>query len=117
MSQDIKTTLNALPITYTATTGTTTTIGTGTVDWGIPHTSERKPQKQSDLDHAVFKTPIEALVNLWIARYGSEWVDKSIVEGDEFFEWAALRLRNIGRLEEHKLYSEGKVVLRIVDKS
>lgn len=88
----------------------------------------RQIQSQSDLDHAVFKTPIEDLVNMWIARYGTDWVDKEQVLGDEFFEWAALRLRSTGRLEEHTLWGGSvtptsigtvqarRTVLRVVDK-
>lgn len=69
----------------------------------------------SELDHAVFKTSIEDLVNLWLARYGSGWIDKQEVLADPFFEWAALRLRTVARLEEHRLQTDNKVVLRIVD--
>lgn len=61
----------------------------------------RQVHARSDLDNAVFKTPIDTLVNLWVAKYGTEWVEREKVLGDEFFEWAAMRLRGIGLLEEH----------------
>ena len=64
----------------------------------------RKVTSKSDLDHAVFKTPIEALVNLWLAKFGDDWVEKDRVIGDDFFEWAAMRLRALGRLEEHTIW-------------
>jgi hypothetical protein len=86
----------------------------------------RQVQTTSDLDHAVFKTPVEDLVNIWLAKFGNDWVDKTEVLNDEFFEWAAMRLRNVGRLEEHTIWNAQdpanaaipgrKVVLRIVDK-
>jgi len=82
----------------------------------------KKVQAITDLDHAVFKTPLDTLVNLWIAKYGSDWVDKEKVLDDEFFEWAALRLRQLGRLEEHSIFPTSpndprmRIVLRIVDK-
>lgn len=63
----------------------------------------REIKSMTDLDHAVFKTDIETLVNLWIAKYGTGWVDKATVMDDEFFEFTVLRLRSIGRLEEHTL--------------
>lgn len=87
----------------------------------------RMVQSQDDLDHAVFKTPVEDLVNMWLAKYGSDWVNKQDVLNDEFYEWAAMRLRAVGRLEEHTIWQAPeagmaltaqarKTVLRIVDK-
>ena len=68
----------------------------------LPHRF-REIKSMTDLDHAVFKTDIETLVNLWIAKYGTDWVDKATVMDDEFFEFTVLRLRSIGRLEEHTI--------------
>ena len=71
--------------------------------WGkaTPFTTPlRRIESMSDLDHAVFKTPVETLVNLWLARFGSGWVSKEEVRSDEFFDWAALRLSKLGKLEE-----------------
>lgn len=77
----------------------------------------RRIQTMQDLDHAVFKTPIETLVTLWVARYGSDWVKKADVVGDDFFEWTILRLHSAGRLEEHRIASTMEIVLRIIDKT
>jgi len=80
----------------------------------------RRVESMSDLDHAVFKTPIDTLVSLWIAKYGTDWVKRETVLGDEFFEWAALRLRSAGMLEEHNVWGVPGLsgpVLRIIDKS
>ena len=70
----------------------------------MPTRVYREIKSMSDLDHAVFKTPIETLINLWIAKYGNDWVDKETVMDDEFFEYTVLRLRSIGRLEEHTVW-------------
>lgn len=107
----------------------TTVTGTSTI-WNAPFTAPpprdfRQITSMSDLDHVVFKTPIEDLVNMWLARFGREWVDKQEVLDDEFFEWVALRLRGVARLEEHVIWNDRpvnsvpngpKTVLRVVDK-
>jgi len=79
----------------------------------------RAVQSMSDLDHAVFKTPIATLCDLWVARFGSGWVSKKLIVDDEFFNWTALRLRSSGNLEEHLVVqSDGKrdAVVRILIK-
>lgn len=79
------------------------------------YTDWRRVQSTSDLDHAVFKTPVATLVNLWVARFGDGWVDKKGVQGDEFFEWVAVRLKQMGKLEEHLILEKQQVVVRVVD--
>lgn len=76
----------------------------------------RHVEQRSDLDHAVFKTPVEALINMWVAKYGEDWVSKDLVLDDPFFEWAAMRLRSLSKLEEQSFTEEGTRVfmLRIV---
>jgi hypothetical protein len=80
----------------------------------------------TDLDHAVFKTDISVLVNLWLAKYGRDWVEKDKATEDEFFEFAMLRLKSTGRLEEHVVWTSKEThpttnpnqritVVRIVD--
>ena len=74
-------------------------------------------KSSTDLDNAVFKTPIESLVTLWIARYGKDWVKKGEVVEDEFFKWAVLRLRSAAKIEEHRIYENGtgEQVMRIIE--
>lgn len=68
----------------------------------------RRVTRMQELDHAVFKTPVEDLVALWVAKFGNDWVQKAAVIDDEFFEWAALRLRQLGYLEEHQLWVDDR---------
>ena len=82
----------------------------------------RQIESMSDLDHAVFKTPVETLVNLWLARFGSGWIPKEEVRNDEFFDWAALRLNKLGKLEEQTVVNTtnihdfpSRVMVRIVE--
>lgn len=82
----------------------------------------RRIESMSDLDHAVFKTPVETLVNLWLARFGSGWIPKEEVRNDEFFDWAALRLNKLGKLEEQTVVNTtnihdfpSRVMVRIME--
>lgn len=76
---------------------------------------ERQIKSTSDLDHAVFKTSIEDLSNLWLAKYGVDWINKEVVTNDEFFGWAVLRLKNAGKLEEHRVWEpHPHTVMRLI---
>ena len=62
----------------------------------------------------------ETLSNLWVARFGKEWVGQELIEDLEdeqlsFWQHAANRLRELGYLEMHTLASSYRVVLRIVE--
>lgn len=60
----------------------------------------------------------ETLSNLWVVRFGKEWVGSDTVDDDEqveFWRHAANRLRELGYLEMHTLASSYRVVLRIVE--
>lgn len=70
----------------------------------------------SDLDHAVFKTPITTLADLWVARWGEGWVDARDVEKEDFYAWAALRLKKLGYVEEYYVVDKGITVMRATGK-
>lgn len=61
----------------------------------------------------------ETLANLWVVRFGKDWVDAENIgaEDKEDIWWrhAANRLRELGYLEMHTLASSYRVVLRIVE--
>lgn len=65
-----------------------------------------------DLDSAAFKTPIDALINLWVTRYGNEWVDLDKIMEDDFFSSAYKRLKALGQLETHYLTDRSRFVCR-----
>ncbi len=73
---------------------------------------------EADLSNEAFNTPVETLVNLWLARYGDAWIDKSTVLGEKFFEITAQRLIRLSRMEEYTVIDNGnnyyKSVLRVV---
>lgn len=61
----------------------------------------------------------ETLANLWVVRFGKEWVDAEKIGDEEkediWWRHAANRLRELGYLEMHTLASSYRVVLRIVE--
>lgn len=61
----------------------------------------------------------ETLANLWVVRFGKDWVDAENIgaEDKEDIWWrhAANRLRELGYLEMHTLASSYRVVLRVVE--
>ena len=65
-----------------------------------------------DLEKDVFKTPIDTLINLWVTRFGNEWVDLETIDNDDFFVNAYKRLKQLGHLEQHYLTDRAKYVCR-----
>lgn len=63
------------------------------------------------LDEGAWDIPVSQLVDLWIVRYGSKWVDES--ELDEFYKVASRRLRTLNKIESH--FVNGKDVFKIVE--
>lgn len=66
----------------------------------------------ADLDSVAFNTPIETLVNLWVTRYGEEWVDVDKLMNDQFFGATYKRLKSLGQLETHYLTDRSRFVCR-----
>ena len=66
----------------------------------------------ADLDSDVFNAKVETLVDLWLARYGNNWVDIDEVERDKTFVLIYKRLRSMGKLEVHFLTDRAKFVCR-----
>lgn len=94
-------------LTYT----TNNTTGVGTLG------SATRPFKAegvatADLDKDVFKTPVETLLDLWVARFGNEWIDLDTIENDPFFSLAYKRLKALGQLETHYLTDRSRFVCR-----
>jgi len=65
-----------------------------------------------DLEMEVFDIPVNTLTNLWLAKYGNEWVALADLHDDEFFHYAYARLRSLGQLETHFLTDRAKYVCR-----
>ena len=65
-----------------------------------------------ELDHEAYNTSIENLINLWVTRFGNEWIDLATIEDDEFFNLAYRRLKQMGELEVHYLTDRARYVCR-----
>lgn len=65
-----------------------------------------------DLKSEVFDAKIDDLINLWLTRYGNEWVDLIDIEQDEFYLRVYKRLRHLGQLEQHYLTDRSRFVCR-----
>jgi len=63
-------------------------------------------------EHEAFNTPINTLLDLWLTRYGNEWIDLEDIEKDEFFAIAYKRLKQMGELEQHYLTDRARYVCR-----
>ena len=56
--------------------------------------------------------PTDRLIDLWIARWGHDWVDLQDIQDDQFFQDAYTRMRREGELEIHYLTDRAKYVCR-----
>ncbi len=70
------------------------------------------PATRMDLDHDAYETPVATLIDLWVARFGNDWVDLETVDEELFFGLAYQRLKNLGQLEVHYLTDRARYVCR-----
>jgi hypothetical protein len=77
---------------------------------------DRWPEVKTNMieinEHAAFNSPIPTLVDLWVTRFGNEWVDLETIEEDEFFSIAYKRLRQMAQIEVHYLTDRARYVCR-----
>ena len=93
-------------------TGSSTQIGTGAATFNGGVITNMDKVTLMDLDSEAFKTPIDTLINLWVTRYGNEWVDLDKITEDDFFSSAYKRLKSLGQLETHYLTDRSRFVCR-----
>ena len=67
---------------------------------------------EKDLEKDVFAVPVDRLLDIWVTRFGNNWVDLVTIEDDEFFGLAYKRLKNLGELEVHYLTDRARYVCR-----
>ena len=65
------------------------------------------------LESEAFKIPVDRLVDLWITRFGHDWVELERVEEEEFFSLAFNRLKQLGEVEVHFLTDRARYVCRM----
>lgn len=64
------------------------------------------------LDSDVFNLPVERLIDLWLAKYGNEWIDLVDLHDDNFYGLVYKRLKSLGELEVHYLTDRARYVCR-----
>ena len=78
--------------------------------------ANRWPEVQTNCieikEHEAFNTSIATLLDLWVTRFGNEWIDLDDIEKDEFFAIAYKRLKQMGELEQHYLTDRARYVCR-----
>ena len=70
------------------------------------------PATSMDIEHEAYETPVSTLIDLWVARFGNDWVDLETVDEELFFGLAYQRLKNLGQLEVHYLTDRARYVCR-----
>jgi hypothetical protein len=65
------------------------------------------------LESEAFNIPVSRLIDVWVARFGNKWVDLETLEGDEFFNSAFKRLKQLGEVEVHFLTDRARYVCRM----
>ena len=107
--------LQGNPITASNNLWTSTAIGTATANQ-IRQAANRWPEVQTNCieikEHEAFNTSVATLLDLWLTRYGNEWIDLEDIENDEFFAIAYKRLKQMGELEQHYLTDRARYVCR-----
>jgi hypothetical protein len=70
---------------------------------------------ESELRCEQFDMPVERLINLWLAKYGNDWVDVALVLNDNYYKYVYKRLKALNELEQHYLTDRSKFVCRKPD--
>jgi hypothetical protein len=65
-----------------------------------------------ELEHPAYEAPVAFLIDMWLARFGNDWVDIETVDNDDFFRLAFKRLKAMGELEVHYLTDRARYVCR-----
>jgi hypothetical protein len=88
-----------------------TASNSGSGAFGPPRQSESVVHSL-DLGNDVFRLSVDELLNLWLARFGNEWIDVMVLEDDQFYKLAYQRLKQLGEVEVHFLTDRARFVCR-----
>lgn len=79
----------------------------------ISGTGLANPTLRSEaLESDAFKMPVALLVDLWITKYGNDWVDIVDLQDDTFWNIVYVRLKALGEVEVHYLTDRARYVCR-----
>ena len=65
------------------------------------------------LESEAFNIPVDSLINVWVIRFGHDWVELERIEEDAFFSSAFKRLKQLGEVEVHFLTDRARYVCRM----
>jgi len=68
--------------------------------------------RSEQLEHEAFDLPVEEMIDLWLVRFGNDWVDLVKIDEDEFWIMLYKRLKALGELEIHYLTDSARYVCR-----
>lgn len=68
--------------------------------------------RSDHLKHEAFEIPVDGMIDLWLARFGNDWVDLETVDEDTFWLMLYRRLKSLGELEIHYLTDRARYVCR-----
>ena len=80
----------------------------------IQQTIGYKPLREEDLKHEAMQAPLSSLADMWLARWGSQWVAEQEFMDDDFWRLALIRLLGANKLEKHNLVNQYHAVYRII---
>ena len=99
---------------HNTTVGASVGIGTGGFTVTQPY-GQFKALTEQDLKHEAMKAPLSALVDMWMVRWGGEWVSEAEFQTDDFWRIALVRLTGANKLEKHNLANQYASVYRIIE--
>lgn len=63
-------------------------------------------------ENEAYNTSTQTLCDLWLAKWGNEWVDLTAIHDDRFWQIACERLKQLGHIEQHYLTDRATYVCR-----
>ena len=63
-------------------------------------------------ENEAYNTSPQTLCDLWLAKWGNEWVDLTAIQDDRFWQVACERLKQLGHVEQHYLTDRATYVCR-----
>jgi len=77
--------------------------------------NEKSPEHAFDPKNPAWDASISTISDLWLAKFGNEWVSEDVLNHDNFFSIIATRLYKLNRLEKHNVPNTFHPVYRIVE--
>jgi hypothetical protein len=69
---------------------------------------------EDELKNGAMSASIPDLVDMWVIRFGDEWVSEDIIKEDRFWVLALLRLYGVDRVEKMQLFNQFKSVYKVI---